>query len=76
MKETLPRARLTLLASPAGATAMPLLPWLDDVMIWRPIWQDVGGRVPPEPARDRELIAALDVEPPESAQTGPGRVAG
>ena len=59
VKETSPQARLTLLASPAGSTAVPLLPWIDDVITWRPIWQDVGGRMPFHPARERELINML-----------------
>ncbi len=59
VKETSPQARITLLASPAGATAVPLLPWIDDVMTWRPIWQDVGGRMAFDPTRERELIALL-----------------
>jgi ADP-heptose:LPS heptosyltransferase len=59
VKETSPQARLTLLASPGGATAAPLLPWIDDVMVWRPIWQDVGGRMPFDPAREWELIHLL-----------------
>jgi ADP-heptose:LPS heptosyltransferase len=59
VKETSPQAHLTLLATPGGATAVPLLPWIDDVIVWRPIWQDVGGRMPFDPARDRELIDLL-----------------
>ena len=59
VKETSPHARLTLLASPAGTSAAALLPWIDDVITWRSIWQDVGGRMPFEPARERELIALL-----------------
>src|SRR5436190_20471369 len=59
VKETSPQARLTLLASPAGSTAVPLLPWVDDVITWRPVWQDVGGRMPFHPARERELINML-----------------
>lgn len=59
VKQTLPQARLTLLASPAGATAAPLLPWIDDVIVWRAIWQDVGGKMPFDPGRERELIAEL-----------------
>lgn len=59
VKETSPRARLTLLASPGGATAVPLLPWVDEVITWRTIWQDVGGRIPFDPARERELINLL-----------------
>ncbi|MDQ2903494.1 MAG: glycosyltransferase family 9 protein [Chloroflexota bacterium] len=59
VKETSPQARVTLLASPAGTAAAPLLPWIDEVITWRPIWQDVGGRMPHEPARERELIELL-----------------
>ncbi len=59
VKETSPQAHLTLLATPGGATAVPLLPWIDDVILWRPIWQDVGGRMPFDPARERELIDLL-----------------
>jgi ADP-heptose:LPS heptosyltransferase len=59
VKETSPQARLTLLASPGGTTAVPLLPWIDDVITWRPIWQDVGGRMAFDPARERELIDLL-----------------
>jgi ADP-heptose:LPS heptosyltransferase len=59
VKETSPQARLTLLASPSGATAVPLLPWIDDVITWRPIWQDVGGRMAFDPPRERELIDLL-----------------
>ena len=59
IKETSPEARITLLASPAGATAAPLLPWIDDVIIWRPVWQDVGGRMPFDPEREYQLISLL-----------------
>jgi len=59
VKETSPQARITLLASPAGATAAPLLPCIDDVIVWRPIWQDVDGHMPFDPAREYELISLL-----------------
>lgn len=59
VKETLPHAHLTLLATPGGATAVPLLPWIDDVIVWRPIWQDVGGRMLFDPAREHDLIDLL-----------------
>jgi ADP-heptose:LPS heptosyltransferase len=59
VKETSPDARLTLLASPAGSTAAPLLPWIDDVLIWRPVWQDVHGQIPDDPSYERELIDML-----------------
>ncbi|MDI3342042.1 MAG: glycosyltransferase family 9 protein [Sphaerobacter sp.] len=59
VKETSPAARITLIASRAGASAAPLLPWVDDVIVWRPVWQDVGGQIPFDPAREQRLIAAL-----------------
>lgn len=59
VKENSPDARITLLASPAGSTAVPLLPWIDDVIVWRASWQDVGNRVSFDPARERKLIDLL-----------------
>jgi ADP-heptose:LPS heptosyltransferase len=59
VKEASPDARLTLLASPAGAQAATLLPWIDDVIEWRTIWQDVGGRMAFDRGRERELIEIL-----------------
>jgi ADP-heptose:LPS heptosyltransferase len=32
---------------------------VDDVITWRAVWQDVGGRIPFDPARERELIDLL-----------------
>jgi ADP-heptose:LPS heptosyltransferase len=58
VKETVPAARLTLLATPGGTSAVPLLPWIDDVITWRPIWQDLGGMAF-DPAREWELIDML-----------------
>jgi ADP-heptose:LPS heptosyltransferase len=59
VKDTVPDARITLLASPAGASAAPLLPQIDDVMIWRGVWQDVGGHMPLDPAREQVLVDAI-----------------
>jgi ADP-heptose:LPS heptosyltransferase len=59
VKETSPEARLTLLASPAGATAAPLLPWIDDVIVCRATWQDVGGHISFDPERELQLIHML-----------------
>lgn len=58
VRETVPATRLTLLASPAGAAAAPLLPWLDRVITWRASWQDLG-RLPFSPERELALIAQL-----------------
>lgn len=58
IKETSPGARITLLASTGGASAAPLLPWLDDVIPWRTLWQDLG-HLAFDPARERQLIDTL-----------------
>jgi ADP-heptose:LPS heptosyltransferase len=58
LKESAPDARITLLASPAGATGARLLPWVDDVLVWRAVWQDLG-HLEFDPARELELIEVL-----------------
>jgi len=58
VKETSPEARLTLLASRAGAQAAPLLPWVDDVIVWRALWQDLGD-LPFDPKREGDFVALL-----------------
>ena len=58
IKTTSPDCEITLLASPAGAKVAPLLPWVDSVLIWRSIWQDLG-QLPFDPARENELINLL-----------------
>lgn len=58
VKRALPTARLELLASPAGAAAAPLLPWVDDVLVHRVLWQDLG-RLPFDPARELRLAEDL-----------------
>lgn len=59
VKETSPHAHLTLLASPGGGAAASLLPWIDDLLTWRAIWQDVGGHIPFDANREYELISQL-----------------
>jgi ADP-heptose:LPS heptosyltransferase len=58
LKENLPRASITLMASPGGKEAASLLPWVDEVFAWRVLWQDLG-RLSFDPAREWELIEAL-----------------
>jgi ADP-heptose:LPS heptosyltransferase len=59
VKETSLDSQVTLLASPAGAAAVPLLPWIDYVIVCRAPWQDVGGHVPFDPERELQLIKML-----------------
>lgn len=54
-----PRARLDLLASPAGASVAPLLPEVHDVLTARATWQDADNALPLDPGREWALIGAL-----------------
>src|SRR5215216_6706710 len=58
IKTTSPECQITLLASPAGAKAASLLPWIDSVLVWRSIWQDLG-QLPFDPGRENELIQLI-----------------
>lgn len=57
-REALPGVRLTLMVSPAGASAVPLLPWVDDALVWRAMWQQLGSGTC-DPAREAELTGLL-----------------
>ena len=56
-----PDARLSLLASPGGAQAAPLLPWYDEVIVRRAVWQDIGGQLGFDPARELDFVECLRV---------------
>ena len=43
MRQALPHAHITLMASPAGSQVAPLLPWVDEVLTERGVWQDASG---------------------------------
>ncbi|BAU11070.1 glycosyl transferase family 9 [Leptolyngbya sp. NIES-3755] len=58
IKANLPDAKLTLMASPGGSIAASLLPWVDEVLTWRVLWQDLG-RLAFDPAREWELVEKL-----------------
>jgi ADP-heptose:LPS heptosyltransferase len=58
IKAASPEARISLLASPAGSTAAVLLPWVDEVITWRAVWQDLG-HLPFDPPRERDLVDLL-----------------
>lgn len=58
LRQALPTAKITLMASPSGALTAPLLPWIDAVLPWRVLWQDLG-RLEFDPEREWELIHTL-----------------
>ena len=59
VKEELPAVSITLMSSPAGAEAAPLIPGVDDLIICRAVWQDTFGRMPLDPGREQLLIRQL-----------------
>ncbi|MDP8928633.1 MAG: glycosyltransferase family 9 protein, partial [Actinomycetota bacterium] len=59
LRMNLPDATLTLLSSPAGASVAPLLPWVDEVVVHRVVWQDASGSFPFDPERELRLVADL-----------------
>lgn len=59
VRAALPGASVTLMASPAGSQAAPLLGEVDDVLVLRAVWQDASWDMPLDP--DRELALVRDL---------------
>jgi ADP-heptose:LPS heptosyltransferase len=59
LRQALPRASLTLLATPAGGQVASLLPWIDDLLTFRPVWQDIFNSPDFDGEDDRRLIELL-----------------
>ena len=59
LRAAYPRAEITLMASPAGSRVAPLLPWIDGVIVWRAVWQDVSADLTMDPAREISLAMQL-----------------
>src|SRR5437588_3678580 len=59
VKTALPRARLTLLASPVGAQVGLLDPDIDDVIIYQAPWMDPWHKLPQDSQREQQMIAQL-----------------
>lgn len=61
IKREHPGLHVTLLASPGGAKAAPLLgPYVDEVWEERVVWQDVGHKMPLDPAREKAFVQRLE----------------
>ncbi len=59
IKETCPHIALTLLASPTGAAVAPLVPELDDVIVYPAPWTDLTGDRPPDPSVELATLERL-----------------
>jgi len=54
-----PGASISLLSSPAGAAAAPLLPWIDEILPHRAVWQDASNALSLDPSREQAFIEEL-----------------
>lgn len=59
LKAVFPAAHLTLMASSAGSQVAPMLPWVDDVLTWRAVWQEIKGSFDQGPEKEHELVEIL-----------------
>jgi ADP-heptose:LPS heptosyltransferase len=59
MRAAMPAARITLMTSRAGAQATPLLPWIDNVLVHRAAWQQLGEAGAPDVEEQLLLAEAL-----------------
>lgn len=59
MKQSLPHAELTLLASPIGAQVGRLNPDLDEVIVYQAPWMDPWHKLPQDSKREQRMIGLL-----------------
>lgn len=62
LKENLPQAELTLMASGAGPQVTPLLPWVDHLLVERVVWQSLGGFAEDAAATQHALVQRLQAQ--------------
>lgn len=59
IRQSLPEARITLLASPVGAQVGRLNPDVDEVMVYQAPWMDPWRELPQDSEREQAVIRAL-----------------
>lgn len=59
LRNFLPESEITLMASPVGSQLAPLLPWVDDVIVWSAIWQEISANPSLNPEREIGLVKKL-----------------
>jgi ADP-heptose:LPS heptosyltransferase len=59
LRQALPEARITLLASPVGAQVAALDDDIDDTIVYRAPWMDPDRLLPQDPSRDLSTIAEI-----------------
>jgi ADP-heptose:LPS heptosyltransferase len=59
LKRSLPHSHLTLMVTKAGNKVTPMLPWVDDVILHRPIWQEISPDLEFDPKQDLGMAGML-----------------
>ncbi len=59
LRENLPCANITLLTTAAGQRVVPMIPWVDNIIVHRPIWQEIRKGVACNPDEERRFIDQL-----------------
>ncbi len=59
LRAALPQAYIALMVSPAGGQIAALLPWIDDCLVQRAVWQDASNSLPLDPRRELRLVRTL-----------------
>src|SRR3954462_2827552 len=59
VRQSLPDASITLLASPIGAQAGQLNPDIDAVVVYQAPWMDPWQKLPQDSRREQQMIALL-----------------
>jgi lipopolysaccharide heptosyltransferase II len=59
LRNAFPSADITMMVSPAGQQVTPFLPWIDEVIAWRAIWQEISPNAPLNPNRELRLVELL-----------------
>ncbi len=59
LNQAYPAASITLLVSPGGGQAAELLPWVDEVIVWRALWQEIKDDHTLNPFREQRLVDLL-----------------
>lgn len=59
LRAAYPQAHITLMTSPAGAQATEMLPWVNQVLVWRAVWQEIKPRFAFGPDNEWELVNLL-----------------
>lgn len=59
LRAAYPNAHISLMTSPAGAQVTEMLPWVDQVLVWHAVWQEIKPHFAYGPEKEWELVSLL-----------------